>query len=89
MHHLEFSVEIQDGLTCGETLVFLQIKMGPKKSRRVRKIVVPTDTPTEFGLGDTAADIQRRREKRERERVRKRQRNRGSKPGGGNYTLTR
>ena len=30
--------------------------------RNVRKIEVPTDTPTEFELGDTAADIQRRRE---------------------------
>ena len=41
-------------------------KMGPKKvERNVRKTKVPTDTPTEFELGDTAADIQRRREKRE------------------------
>ena len=40
--------------------------MGPKKSRKnVRKIVNPTDTPTGFELGDTAADIQRRRQKRE------------------------
>ena len=31
----------------------------------MRRIEVPTDTPTEFELGDTAADIQRRREKRE------------------------
>ena len=31
----------------------------------MRKIEVPTDTPTEFELGDTAADIQRRREKSE------------------------
>ena len=26
--------------------------MGPKKGRRVRKIEIPTDTPTEFELGD-------------------------------------
>ena len=40
--------------------------MGPKKGRRnVRKIEAPTDTPTKFELGDTAADIQRRREERE------------------------
>ena len=35
----------------------------------MRKIEVPTDTPTEFKLGDTAADIQDgggRRENRER-----------------------
>ena len=31
----------------------------------MRKIKVPTDTPTEFELGDAAADIQRRREDRE------------------------
>ena len=36
-------------------------EMGPKKGRRVRKI----DTPTEFELGDRAADIQRRWEERE------------------------
>ena len=46
-------------------LLFLQRKMGPKKSRIVRKIEVPTDTPTEFELGDTVADIQRRREEEE------------------------
>ena len=33
---------------------------------RIRKIEVPTDTPTEFELGDTAADIQKRREEREK-----------------------
>ena len=43
--------------------------MGPEK--KVRKIEIPTDTPTEFELGDTAADIEKRREKREqRERER-------------------
>ena len=44
--------------------------MGPKKGRRVRKIEVPTDSVPEFELGDTAADIQWRRqegEARERE----------------------
>ena len=39
--------------------------MGLKKRRRVSKIEVPTDSVPEFQLGDTAADIQRRREKRE------------------------
>ena len=39
--------------------------MGPKKGRKVRKIEIPTDTPTGSELGDTAADIQRRWEKRE------------------------
>ena len=34
------------------------LKIGPKKAtKNVRKIEVPTDTPTEFELGDTAADI--------------------------------
>ena len=52
-------------------MLLLQRNMGPKKGRRVRKIEVPTVTPTEFKLGDTAADIhRRRREEREvRERV--------------------
>ena len=51
--------------------------MGPKKGRRVRKIEVPTDTPTEFELGDTATDIQRIRgesEAREREEETQKQR---------------
>ena len=39
--------------------------MGPKNGRRVRKIEIQTDSPPEFELGDTAADIQRRREERE------------------------
>ena len=40
--------------------------MGPKKGRgNVRKIEVPTGTPTEFELWDTAADILSRREERE------------------------
>ena len=38
--------------------------MGPKKGRRVRKIVVPTDSVPTFELGDTAAGIQRRRQER-------------------------
>ena len=34
-------------------------KRGPEKARKnVRKIEVPTDTPTEFVLGDTAGDMQ-------------------------------
>ena len=65
-------VEIQVGL-------LLKRKMGPKKGRRMRKIEIPTDTPTEFELGDRAADIQRRE---------KRHRNRGRKPAGRNYTLS-
>ena len=44
----------------------------------MRRIEVPTETPTEFELGDTAADIQRRREEREqrdqREQIEKQQR---------------
>ena len=45
--------------------------MGLKKARKnVRKIEVPT--PTDFELGDTSANIQRRREKRERIRERER-----------------
>ena len=39
--------------------------MGPKKGRRVRKIEVFTDIPTEFELGDEAADIQTSREDRQ------------------------
>ena len=39
--------------------------MGLKEGRRVKKIEVPRDTPTEFELGDKTADIQRRREERE------------------------
>ena len=51
--------------------------MGPKKSRRVRKIEVPTDKPTELELGDTTADIQMRRGEREaREREEKAQKQR-------------
>ena len=39
--------------------------MGPKKDRRVRKIKVPNDSVPEFELGDTATNIQWRREERE------------------------
>ena len=35
------------------------------KKKNLRKIEVPTDTSTEFELGDTAPDIQRMREERE------------------------
>ena len=52
--------------------------MGPKQGRKnARKIEIPRDTPTDFKLGDTAADIQRmreEREQREREEVEKQQR---------------
>ena len=34
---------------------------------RKRKIEVPTDTQPQFELGDTAEDIERRREREERE----------------------
>ena len=44
--------------------------MGSKKGKSVRKIEVPTDTPTHFELGDTAADIQRREEKEQRDSMR-------------------
>ena len=39
--------------------------MGPKKGQKSEEDSSPTDTPTEFELGDTATDIQRRREERE------------------------
>ena len=41
--------------------------MGPKKGRRVKNIKLPTYSVPEFELGDTAVDIQWRREARERE----------------------
>ena len=41
------------------------LTMGPKKGRRMEKIDVPTDSVSEFELGDTAADIQWRRQDRE------------------------
>ena len=41
--------------------------MGPKKGRRVRKIEVSTDSVPEFELGDTAADIQQKKERVARE----------------------
>ena len=39
--------------------------MGPKKGRRVRKIEVPMGNVPEFELGDTAADIQQKRQEME------------------------
>ena len=45
-------------------MLLLQRKLGPKKGIKVRKIEVSPHTPTEFELGDAAADIQRRREER-------------------------
>ena len=65
------------------------------KIEEVRKIEVPTDTPTMFQLGDTAVYIQRRREKRnQRERGRtSTETEEGEAEGGshegGNYTLSR
>ena len=47
-----------------------------KGERNVWKIEVPTDTPTKFELGGTAANIQMRmeeREQREREEAEKQQ----------------
>ena len=41
------------------------LTMGPKKGRRVRKLEVPTESVPKFELGDTAADIQWRRQERE------------------------
>ena len=60
-------------------------KMGPKKGRRVRKIGLPTDTPSKFELGDTAADKQGGREggKRKGERGIETGSQGGRKPGGG------
>ena len=39
--------------------------MGPEKSKKNVRKIVPTYTPTEFKLEDTAADNQRRRDERE------------------------
>ena len=51
--------------------------MGPNKDRRDRIIEVPTDSVPEFELGDTALDIQQRREARKaREREEQPQRQR-------------
>ena len=61
----------------------------------MRKIEVPTGTHTEFDLGDTAADIQTRREEteqREREAGGGTETTGGEKGGsqeGGNYTLNK
>ena len=83
-----FSVEVQVGLTCDYDFVFLQTlllqrKMG-QKGRRVTKIEVPTDSPTEFELVDMA-DINSGGGRRGRqEKGRKRHRNRGRKSGGKN-----
>ena len=38
--------------------------MGPEKGRRVEKIEVPTNSVPEFMLGNTAPDMQWRREER-------------------------
>ena len=61
--------------------------MCPKKGRRVRKIEIPTDTPTELKLGDTTANIHRRRGRQQKGR--KTHRNRGGSQEGGNYILSR
>ena len=42
-------------------------EVSKKAIKNVRKIEIPTDTPTVLELGDTAADIQRRRKEREGE----------------------
>ena len=41
--------------------------MGPKKGRRVRKIEIPTDTPTEFDTADHIQRMSEERQQRERE----------------------
>ena len=56
--------------------------MGPKKSRRVREIEVPTDSIPEFELGDTTTDIQCRREEGEAREREERHRDRRRRPGG-------
>ena len=62
MHRYNFCW-LADRLKCCLDLIY---KKDPKMARKnVRKIEVPTDTPTEFELGDTTSDIQRRREERE------------------------
>ena len=49
-------------------------EVSKKAIKNVRKIEIPTDTPTVLELGDTAADIQRRRKEREGEEPEKQQR---------------
>ena len=41
------------------------LKLGHKKGKRIRKMEVPTDKPTNYELWDTAADTQRRSKERE------------------------
>ena len=54
--------------------------MGPKMGRRMRKIEVPTFTPTWFRLGDTAVDIKRE----EREQIQKEESAQKQQREGGN-----
>ena len=61
-HRVGFTAK-ETGNTAGQDVRGNQ--QGCYSSRQVMKIKVSTDTPTEFELGDTAADIQRRREERE------------------------
>ena len=61
-------------------LFFTNAAFTKKNGKKSEEDKVPTDTPTEFELGDTAADIQRRRGSRERGR--KRHRNRGKRGRG-------
>ena len=53
--------------------------MGPYKGRRSRKIEISTDVPTEFELGDTATDIQRKGGGGRREREDEAQKQRGER----------
>ena len=46
-------------------MLLLHRQMGKKKGKRVKKIEVPTETHTEFELGDMAADIWRSKAARE------------------------
>ena len=65
-HHKRMFLSLQPSVTSQ------QDKIGPEKGRRNdRNIGVPIDTPTEFVLGDTVADTQRRREEKKRQRGRR------------------
>ena len=68
-------------------MLLLQRKMGPENGRGVRKIKLLIDTPTEFELGDTAADIQRRRGEAGKREGRRETETEGGSQEGGYYTL--
>ena len=66
-----------------------------KRRRNVRKIEIPINTPTQFELGNTTADIQRRREEREQREggggteTSEGGEGQGGSQEGGNYTVSR